>query len=221
MGEFRVLAGTGQHAIPRAQCQLGEHVVAGDRIPVPWMRLVGTPMPLLAQCRVPGLRDIVALGAVDQSPYPPDRIAFAGFKPVRDARYLLPGHPFAKPVIDCISDEYLDIADITDCDGGCLHVPAVQPHRQINQPFPIDRIHMPSCIIEIHLEPRVSKKTTRHHGIVRLLFHIHMCIFHSAIGATPSRCGHFHIPLTDPAACIWLRWRPWRAPTRHGCPCTT
>ena len=30
-----------------------------------------------------------------------------------------------------------------------------------------------------------------------------------------------HDRITVPAACIWLRWRPWRAPTRRGCPCTT
>ena len=30
-----------------------------------------------------------------------------------------------------------------------------------------------------------------------------------------------HDRITVPAACTWLRWRPWPAPTRHGCPCTT
>ena len=30
-----------------------------------------------------------------------------------------------------------------------------------------------------------------------------------------------HDRITVPAACTWLRWRPWLAPTRRGCLCTT
>ena len=32
---------------------------------------------------------------------------------------------------------------------------------------------------------------------------------------------HRRCLFTVPVACIWLRWRPSRAPTSRGCPCTT
>ena len=41
------------------------------------------------------------------------------------------------------------------------------------------------------------------------------------MGPRPLGCDRSRMRLTGPAACTWLQWRPWRAPTTGGCPCTS